>query len=157
MLPAVEIAMGQSGGLTRHEYQIWSLAIENCSHLASSATFRRSFRRTRFRVDAQVEHLGLQIAFGVLRPKPPVEHLGLQIAFGVLRPKPQVEHLGLQIAFGVLRPKPQVEHLGLQIAFGVLRPKPQIWALNTRNEMQIMWKISAIAVATRIHGHAQPC
>jgi hypothetical protein len=39
-----------------------------------------------------------------------VEHLGLRVAFGALRPKPRVEHLGLRVAFGALRPKPRVEH-----------------------------------------------
>jgi hypothetical protein len=56
-------------------------------------------------LDAPFEHLGLQIAFGVLRPKPLVGHLGLRVAFGALRPKPLVGHLGLRVAFGALRPK----------------------------------------------------
>ncbi len=40
-----------------------------------------------------------------------VEQLGLQVAFGALRPKPQGEQLGLRIACGALRPKPQMVQL----------------------------------------------
>ncbi len=62
-----------------------------------------------------------------LTPQTPVCTFGLQLAFGVLRPKRQFVHLGLQLAFGVLRPKRQnglrVRRALLETAIGQRQPE----------------------------------
>ena len=58
---------------------------------------RRSESKSRATLDSIV---GIHLASKTL-----FDHLGLRIAFGVLRPKPLFEHLGLQVTFGAHSPK----------------------------------------------------